>query len=176
MVNTDAYALQRSDLNRFLFADIGEEANGMPLSVLSGLARQGLDPWQEAGRLAKLPQSAAIDGLARMIAASLPTLPDATGSAARLVALLPARGGGAALAARAQPMAPASLLARARSVVTGRSAPGMTQSLKRVIIGLAVAIVLLSGLAWNLAGSHGSAGDEVNTRLPPTVQQPSKTR
>ena len=97
MANTDAYALQRSDLNRFLFADVGVEASGMTLSVLSTLARRGTDPWQEAARLAKLPRNAAVEGLARIIAAmpsSLWSLPDATVIAARLVALLPSRTGG----------------------------------------------------------------------------------
>ena len=69
MADNDAYALQRSDLNGFLFAEVGVEASGMRLSVLSTLARLGVDPWQEAGRLAKLPRAAAVDGLARMIAA-----------------------------------------------------------------------------------------------------------
>jgi hypothetical protein len=56
MGQQDAYALGRSNLNGFLFADIGIERSGMPLSVISALARQGFDPWQEAGRLARLPR------------------------------------------------------------------------------------------------------------------------
>ena len=91
----DVFALGQSKLNGFLFADIGIEANGMPLSVISALARQGLEPWQEAERLAKLPHRAATEGLAGLIAA-LPAspwpMPDATAIAARLVALLPGRG------------------------------------------------------------------------------------
>jgi hypothetical protein len=92
MTTTHAGVLQRSDLNAFLFADVGVEANGMVLSVLSTLARRGVDPWQEAGRLAKLPRAAAIDGLARIIAA-MPASPwslqDAMTIAAPLVLLLP---------------------------------------------------------------------------------------
>ena len=94
MTNTDAYALQHSDLNGFLFAAVGNEASGMPLSVLSALARLGMDPWQEAARLATLPATAAIDGLARTIAAmpaSLWSMADATIIAERLVTLLPER-------------------------------------------------------------------------------------
>ena len=94
MASTDAFALQRSDLSGFLFADVGEEASGMTLSVVSTLARRGVDPWQEAGRLASLPRTAAIDALAGMISAmpaSRWSLPDATAIATRLVALLPAR-------------------------------------------------------------------------------------
>ena len=52
MASTDASLLSRSDLNNFLFADVGVESSGMTLSVLSVLARLGMDPWQEvaAGR------------------------------------------------------------------------------------------------------------------------------
>lgn len=94
MASPDVTALQRSDLNRFLFADVGTEASGMTLSVVSVFARQGSDPWQEAGRLAGLPKAEATDSLARMIAGmprSLWNLPDAGVIAARLTGLLPAR-------------------------------------------------------------------------------------
>lgn len=94
MVTADVTALQRSDLNAFLFADVGTEANGMMLSVASVLARQGNDPWREAGRLAELPKAEATDNLARMIAGmprSLWGLPDAGVIAVRLTGLLPMR-------------------------------------------------------------------------------------
>ncbi len=94
MAATDVNALQRSDLNDFLFADVGTEANGMILSVASVIARQGNDPWREAGRLADLPKAEATDSLARMIAGmprSLWGLPDAIAIAVRLIGLLPAR-------------------------------------------------------------------------------------
>jgi hypothetical protein len=90
----DVTALQRSDLNQFLFADIGTEANGMTLSVMSVFARRGSDPWTEAGRLAGLPKADAADSLAHMIAAmpkSLWALPEAIVIAVRLIGLLPAR-------------------------------------------------------------------------------------
>jgi hypothetical protein len=89
---SDAFALGHSELNRFLFADVGVESNGMMLSVLSTLARLGHDPWQQAGQLAALPKAVAVDTLARIIATvpSSPwSLPDANGIATRLVALLP---------------------------------------------------------------------------------------
>jgi hypothetical protein len=85
----------RSDLNRFLFAEVGVEPNGMTLSVLSALARHGADPWQQAEQLAGLSRPLAIDNLARLIATSpamLWPVPAATEIAARLVTLLPARG------------------------------------------------------------------------------------
>ena len=94
MASPDVTALQRSDLNQFLFADVGTEASGMTLSVVSVFARQGSDPWREADRLAILPKAEATDSLARTIAGmprSLWNLPDAIVIAARLTGLLPAR-------------------------------------------------------------------------------------
>ena len=96
MHSSDVFALQRSELNDFLFAIVGTERNGMTLSLVSAFARLGSDPWREARRLAGLPKLEAIDSLALTIAgmpASIWTLPDATTIAARLVALLPTRSG-----------------------------------------------------------------------------------
>lgn len=64
----------------------------MPLTVLSALARQDLDPWEEASALGRLPQNAATRRLASLIAAlpeSPSARPDAAAIAARLIALLP---------------------------------------------------------------------------------------
>jgi hypothetical protein len=94
--SSDAFALRQSGLNEFLFAPVGTEANGMTLSLVSVFARLGNDPWLEAGRLARLPRSEAIESLARVIA-GMPTsiwpLPAATVLAARLVTLLPTQSG-----------------------------------------------------------------------------------
>jgi len=62
------FSLLHSDLNEFLFAAVGQEQNGMPLNVVSGLTRLGLDPWEEAGRLAALPKALAAERLAPIIA------------------------------------------------------------------------------------------------------------
>jgi hypothetical protein len=82
----------RPDLDRFLFATIGDEIDGVPLSVISGLTRLGLDPWQEAGRLSSLSNHEAIEQLARLIA-ELPglfrPLGEAREIADRLIQLLP---------------------------------------------------------------------------------------
>ena len=96
MPSSDAFAFRQSGLNEFLFAPVGTEANGMTLSLVSVFARLGNDPWLEAGRLAKLPISEAIESLARSIS-SMPTsiwrLQAATAIAARLIALLPTQSG-----------------------------------------------------------------------------------
>jgi hypothetical protein len=79
-------------LERFVYADVAIEPNGMELSVLSALSRRGLDPWQEAQRLAQLPRLAAADGLAQILRA-VPAVQslhlDVKVIAERLVALLP---------------------------------------------------------------------------------------
>lgn len=87
-----------TEFDAFLFARIGQEPGGMPLSVLSVLARHGLDPWEEADRLSKLSKSVATQRLATLVTAlsrqgsATSDEPDLAG---RLVELLP-RGGTAA--------------------------------------------------------------------------------
>ena len=82
----------RPDLDRFLFATVGDEIDGVPLSVVSALTRLGLDPWQEAGRLSSLSNREAVEQLARLIA-ELPglfrPLAEAREIADRLIQLLP---------------------------------------------------------------------------------------
>jgi hypothetical protein len=56
------------EFDTFLFATVGEEIDGMPLSVLSALSRLGLEPRGEAARLSDLTGEAAADQLARTIA------------------------------------------------------------------------------------------------------------
>jgi hypothetical protein len=58
----------RPDLDKFLFAEVGDEIDGVPLSMISALTRLGLDPWQEAGRLSSLSRREAVEQLARLIA------------------------------------------------------------------------------------------------------------
>jgi hypothetical protein len=81
-----------SEFDAFLFALIGEDRNGMPLSVVSVLARRDLDPWHEAASLARLPAETAAGKLAALLRA----IPDPAlkqmnlgATAARLIALLP---------------------------------------------------------------------------------------
>jgi hypothetical protein len=82
------------DFNAFLFASIGEDASGMPLTLLSALARVGVDPWDEAASLAALSQDVATQRLATLLGEpSTGAAPQADSSttvtlARRLVALL----------------------------------------------------------------------------------------
>ncbi len=86
------YSLGHSAYNDFLFGTLGQDAAGTEITVLSALSRLGIDPWQEAARLAALPRDAAASALAATIA-RLPdgTWPEAEAAkiAARLVTSLP---------------------------------------------------------------------------------------
>jgi hypothetical protein len=88
------FSLLHSDLNDFLFASVGEEQNGVTLSVVSALTRLGLDPWEEAARLTPLPKARAAEALAPLIA-RLPICrtrsSDDLAISQRLVELLPDR-------------------------------------------------------------------------------------
>ena len=83
-----------SEFDAFLFTPVGEDRNGLPLSIVSLLGRMDLDPWQEAARLAALPTEAAAQKLAPLLAAlpvSALMQADPGTIATRLVALLPRR-------------------------------------------------------------------------------------
>ena len=87
-----AWAPALPELDRFLFASVGEEVDGIPLSVMSALARLDLDPRAEAARLSHVAGEAAADQLARTIA-RLPggrwTASEMRRIAAGLIELLP---------------------------------------------------------------------------------------
>lgn len=87
------FALRNSSLNAFLFSDVGVEANGTSLTILSLLARLGKDPWAEAAAWARKPKDAAIRVLTDSISQMPPNqqaFDDAFLTASRLVDLLPA--------------------------------------------------------------------------------------
>jgi hypothetical protein len=92
MAHSASVSALPAQFDDFLFASIGEDENGMLLSVISAFARLDLDPWQEAANLAQLPKATATRRLASLIA-KLPGLPftqrDIATAAARLVAHLP---------------------------------------------------------------------------------------
>lgn len=51
------------EFDAFLSARVGADADGVELSVMSALARLGLDPWSETARLSDLPRHAAVEAL-----------------------------------------------------------------------------------------------------------------
>lgn len=81
----------RTDLNDFLFTAIASDSNGMHLTMLSALARAGVDPWMEAAELAALSPENATQKLTLLLAGVTngPSPGDETAAlAARLVAQL----------------------------------------------------------------------------------------
>jgi hypothetical protein len=81
-----------SRFDRFLYAPVGADRHGGMLSVVSALARLGVDPWDHAAMLARLP----MDSAARLLSALLAKLPagideaqDPLPLATHLVSLLP---------------------------------------------------------------------------------------
>jgi hypothetical protein len=81
----------RTDFDAFLFATVGDDANGLPLTLLTVLARLGVDPWEEAEDLASLPAESAMQRLAARLEA-MPNGPataaDTVNIATRLIKLL----------------------------------------------------------------------------------------
>jgi len=159
MTHSASASFLGSEFNDFLFAPIGEERNGMLLSVLSALARLDVDPWQEAAELARLPGEAATERLASMIAA-LPDGPSAPSDprtiAARLVALLPRR---------------ASSNIRPR-----QTAPGVGTAIGPRTVMYVIFMVFVLGAQWVMACSqspapvdnaHAPASSIVSTQMPP---------
>jgi hypothetical protein len=88
----DAFALKNSGLDAFLYADVGTELNGSPLTILSVLARLGANPWEQATIWAGLPRDTAIDELSHSIE-QMPlgpvTVTSSRDTATRLIQLLP---------------------------------------------------------------------------------------
>jgi hypothetical protein len=91
MASASTSFVRNSEFDSFLFAPIGEERNGMALSVLSALARLDVDPWHEAASLRRSSPHAATERLTSLLS-SLPNaqpLPPAAATIARLIGLLP---------------------------------------------------------------------------------------
>lgn len=76
----------------FLHNAVGEDARGASVTVLSMLARLGVDPWQEASELAAMPAAAARQRLGLLMArfGDVPSaVPARVEFVARLLAFLP---------------------------------------------------------------------------------------
>jgi hypothetical protein len=120
MTRANSPARLGSEFDDFLFSSIGEDRNGLTLSVASMLARLNLDPWHEAASFAGLSVATAIQKLTLLIAA-LPDQAfkqlDPAALATRLIALLPPK----------RHTDPGTLAAASARV------PGTTVSLRQVI-------------------------------------------
>lgn len=117
-----------NSFDRFLFATVGEDRNGASVTVVSALARLGLEPWNEAADLAALQPPAALARLEMLLSdfGDVPALEQDHGSvAAKLVSLLP------------------EVLPRRVSVITGSTETGLPSVSIRWILA---AVLLIAGL------------------------------
>lgn len=64
------------EFERFLYASVGKDRRGYAVTVLSALARLGLDPWKETAELVMLGRAAAQTRLGKQLARfwDVPTL------------------------------------------------------------------------------------------------------
>lgn len=156
-----------SEFDDFLFAPVGEDHNGMPLSVVSVLARMDLDPWMEAANLADLPAETA----ARKLAAWLDALSDPAlkpaGPDTRAVCLI------ALLPRRANPNSPP------RVAGTGAVSAIRPRAFIKVI-PLAIYMILSLGIQFVIVRrelpvcpelTHAPASTTVPSQVPPTTSK-----
>jgi len=153
------FTLPRSQFNEFLFALIGMEGNGMPLSVISALARLEIDPWQEAARLADLPKelaAAALDGLIRRLPAGGWDQAETPNIVARLIELLPRR----ASATRPDTASPG-----------GRRKAGPSVIVWLIVVALGAAVLIGawadSAQRWNEPGASTALTNGVRSSAQP---------
>ena len=159
MVLHGAYAPVLPEMDPFLFASVGEEVKGIPLSVLSALAQLGLDPRNEAARLSSLTSEAAASQLGRLFA-RLPDRPwtpsEIRGIASTLVELLPAAQDGGK---QNDPITNAT---------RGKLSPGASRHL------VYLALALSGALAFGLIAQGFVASDDHEAAPPvPLVDIPS---
>jgi len=69
-MSAGAHSGLSAEFDSFLYSAINDDTNQVPVSVLSVLARQDMDPWQEAAKLAQMPKAIAIARLASMISSA----------------------------------------------------------------------------------------------------------
>src|SRR3546814_8169615 len=74
------FSHHHSGYEPFLFAPLWQEGSGSELSVLSALARLGLDPWKKAAELAGKSKAEAAESLAAILR-RLPTTGEKPGYA-----------------------------------------------------------------------------------------------
>lgn len=67
MTGTDVLNPHPPEFERFLYAAVGEDRNGYVVTVLSTLARLGLDPWSETAELVMLGREAAHERLGLLL-------------------------------------------------------------------------------------------------------------
>ncbi len=155
-----------STYNDFLYAPVGEDKNGAFLTVLSVLARQNVDPWEEAADLSRLPRDSAMQKLISMITASSSepsTAAELTAVADRVIALLPGR---VAPTGRTRDVSPGAPL-------LGQPPAGARLLLIAIYIGLMVFGQWIAASAFEKARVNGASTASVPSKLGETL--PSTT-
>ncbi|MBR3372144.1 MAG: hypothetical protein IKG52_16100 [Rhodobacteraceae bacterium] len=92
MPKMDTFRQGGTPFDGFLYAELGQDRDGKSVSVLSALARLGVDPWDEAADLADMPQDGARVRLGDLLARfrDVPALGGGNATVIlRLVSLLP---------------------------------------------------------------------------------------
>jgi hypothetical protein len=147
------------EFDEFLFATIGNDRHGQPLSVLSALARSDVDPWQEAASLSRIPRKAAAARLSALIAAlsdepiaGLPVDPIVID----LVGRLPGAGG----------LAPCSHESPATGRENARAVLGLLGLVLLTALALLISAPQSSG-SLHSAGSFASAASAAITPVSP---------
>jgi hypothetical protein len=136
----------KPEFQDFLYAPLDANRDEMPLSVLSALARLGIDPWNEAAELTELPIDAAKERLASLLA----RLPGGCWAQAesriivsRLVQLLPRHGA---------PKVRSPVQSQARTKLTG---PFVAKLLIVAALAAAAWLVFATSLDFSTRGDEG---------------------
>ena len=141
----------RTEFNDFLFAPVADDANGMHLTLLSVLARSGVDPWLEAADLAAQSRESATQKLIVLLA-GVPNGPlpgaDSETMASRLVALL-----------HGSPR-------RKPSVPGNAPVPALAQPATRARVAIYYVLALLALLLGSWAFSNRDAPTPLDTSIP----------
>jgi hypothetical protein len=143
MAGPDGLNPNPPEFERFLYASVGEDRNGYAVTVLSTLARLGLDPWNETAELVTLGRDAAGARLGLLLSRfrDVPALGSDHGAVARNLSLL------------LPESPPARYLKQAGSTI----AKGRSVSSGAALTILAIVLVLLQLL---FAGVFGSGSGE----------------
>ena len=130
------------EFERFLYASVGEDRNGYVVTVLSTLARLGLDPWEETAELVTLGRSAAHARLGALLARfrDVPTLASEHGRVARDLS-------------RLLPEAPTSGVLKRVASTAGDGRPGTSGAI------WAVLAIIFALFQMFMVGGSGGAGE-----------------
>ncbi|SDL84214.1 hypothetical protein [Paracoccus chinensis] len=133
------------EFEQFLYAPVGEDRNGYVVTVLSTLARLGLDPWKETAELVTLEREAARTRLGLLLSRfrDVPALGSDHGKVARELSLLLPN----------SPPTPSSMQA------DETSAPDRPASRGAIWTILAIALVLLQMLFVGGSGPGSGSGE-----------------